>query len=293
MRRGIYCLANDRVLEFTVAFFESLRSVGSSLPLVVIPFDGRCARLRTFASRLGSTLLPEDELRRYDRVGERFCPEPSCFRMFRKLAVFEGPFDEFVYFDTDVVVLVDPAELLAAFSQSRADFVYTDRDPDEVYPPGPLRASMIERYDSPCFNAGFFLSRRRLFTWTDFDEIARRGAEARYELAYRDDQTFLNYCVDVSGVAAAELSDVIPGFTRRQWAARSGISWDGRHAVMDDPAEPDAGGRFPFVHWAGFEVSPGMPRRDIFETFRRRARQAEQPRAAAVRPPEQAGGRGR
>lgn len=293
MRYGIYCLANDRVLEFTAAFFESLRTVGSDLPLIVIPFDERCARLRAVASGLDCTFLPEDELRRYDRLGQRFCSDPGCFGMFRKLAVFEGPFDEFAYFDTDLVVLVDPAQLLAAFSTSRAEIVYTDRDPAEVYPPGPLRASMIERYDSPCFNAGFFLSRRGVFEWADLDAVGRGAAQARLDLAYRDDQTFLNYCVDVCGVTATELSELLPGFTRRQWAARSGISWDGRTAVMADPAEPDAGCRFPFVHWAGFDVSPGMPRRDIFETFRRRARHAERARGAAVGPPEQARPRGR
>ncbi|HEX2294682.1 MAG TPA: hypothetical protein VHN37_05170 [Actinomycetota bacterium] len=281
MRRGIYCLANDRVLEFTDAFFESLRAVGSDLPLTVIPFDGRCERLRTLASGLDCTFLEEDELARFDRLGETFCPDPSCFRTFRKLAVFEGAFDEFVYFDTDVVVLVDPSELLMAFSESSADLVYTDRDPAEVYPPGWLRTSMIERYGSPCFNTGFFLSRRGVFTRADFNAIARLAPEPRSDLAYRNEQGFLNYCVDVSGIAATELSDVLPGLTRRQWAARSGIAWDGRTAVMADPSEPDAGRRFPFVHWAGFDVSPTMPRRDIFDAFRRRAREAD---ARAGRP---------
>lgn len=287
MRRGIYCLANDRVLDFALAFFESLRAVRCDLPLVVIPFDARCAQLRAFASDLDYSFLPEDELRRFDRLGETFCPDPSCFRTFRKLAAFEGPFDEFAYFDADIVVLVDPADLVAGFARSPANFVYTDRDPAEVYRPGPLRASMIERYGSPCFNSGFFLSRRGVFTWRDFDEITRRAVEARHDLAYRNDQTFLNYCVDVTGVAAAELSDLFPGLTRRQWAARAGISWDGRAAVMADPAEPDAGCRFPFVHWAGFDVSPAMPRRDVFDAFRRRAKPAAVvgPGGAAPRTP--------
>jgi hypothetical protein len=274
VRRGIYCLANDHVLEFTAAFFESVRATGSELPLIVIPFDARCARLRAIASGLDCTFLPEDELARFDSLGQRFCSEPGRFRLFRKLVVFEGPFEEFVYLDTDLVVLVDPADLLAAFSASSAELVYTDRDPAEVYPPGPLRTAMIERYGSPCFNTGFFLSRRGVFEWGDLDAIARAAARARLDLGYRNDQTFLNYCVDVCGVVATELSDLLPGLTRRQWAARSGISWDGRTAVMADPAEPDAGCRFPFIHWAGFDVSPSIPRRDVFEAFSLRASQA-------------------
>ena len=40
-RWGVYCLANDLVLEWALALFESLREFAPGLPLMVVPYDER------------------------------------------------------------------------------------------------------------------------------------------------------------------------------------------------------------------------------------------------------------
>ncbi|MDQ4023888.1 MAG: hypothetical protein M3217_00130 [Actinomycetota bacterium] len=276
MSQGFYLLANDCVLEFAERFVESMRRTGSRLPLAVIPFDDACDEIERLTRPYRSWFGHADDLTRYDRLGEQFCPgDASCFRTFRKLVVFDGPFDEFAYFDADIVLLVDPAELLEPFSRSRAQLAYTDRDPKEVYPPGRFREEMLGRYKSPCFNTGFFLSRRGVLSWRDLVRVAASAGPNRRHLSYRNDQGFLNYCVDVLGIETLEISELADGLTRRQWAAREGIVRRDDGVFMADAREPDYGCRFPFVHWAGFDVAPSMPQRGLFEEFRSRAAHEE------------------
>mgnify|MGYP006381690867 CR=1 FL=1 len=44
-RWGVYCLANDLVLDWALALFESLREFAPELPLLVIPYDERQVEL--------------------------------------------------------------------------------------------------------------------------------------------------------------------------------------------------------------------------------------------------------
>ncbi len=51
---GIYCLANDKVLDWMIAFLKSLRTYEPSRKLIVIPFDENIEKLSRLANKYNS-----------------------------------------------------------------------------------------------------------------------------------------------------------------------------------------------------------------------------------------------
>src|SRR5436190_2240775 len=93
---GVYCLANDGVLDWFIAFCESLRAhePPSRLGLTVIPYDDSLTAVLRLQERYAFEILDDDSLGELDRIGERICPgEIGGARAFRKLASFWGPYD--------------------------------------------------------------------------------------------------------------------------------------------------------------------------------------------------------
>ena len=153
---GIFTLANDVVIDSTLALFESLKTFAPDLPLRIIPYDTQQQRLAFLAHRFGHSYFESPLLDSLHRLGKSFYPlQEFAARGFRKLAAFEGPFDRFLFLDSDVVALSPLAPLLQAIESSQADLVHFDTDLDQVYRPGPLRDRMVAR-GARGFNAGLF-----------------------------------------------------------------------------------------------------------------------------------------
>ena len=56
---GVYCLANDVVIEWFEAFIRSYQLENSALPLTVIPFDDNISRLKALQARFQFELMDE------------------------------------------------------------------------------------------------------------------------------------------------------------------------------------------------------------------------------------------
>lgn len=158
---GAYCLCNDVVLDWALALFESLRTYEPELELRLIPYDERMDEIARVAARFGYSVLESPEIAALDALGRRFYPEEEfAARGFRKLAAFQGPFDRFFSFDSDVVVLGPLGPLGRAIESAGADLAHFDTDLDQVYRPGPLRDELVAGRDARGFNAGLFAARR-------------------------------------------------------------------------------------------------------------------------------------
>ena len=97
-------LANDAVLELVVAFLNSIRAHNPSIDLCFIPFDESSARLRRLESTYGFSVYDDPKvLSVCDRIGEAF--HGRKLGHYRALAIWNGPFDEFVYIDVDTVIV--------------------------------------------------------------------------------------------------------------------------------------------------------------------------------------------
>src|SRR4051812_24380665 len=102
--RGVYFLANDSVLALALAFLKSFRSYNPELNLQLIPFDARCEEIIALKTRFTFDVYPNQELlQNCDRVSEAF--HGKTMGHYRKLAAWDGEFEEFIYIDIDTVVL--------------------------------------------------------------------------------------------------------------------------------------------------------------------------------------------
>ena len=198
--RGVYFIANDWAYDQTVAFLNSFRLYNPSIPLCLIPFDNDTKRLRSLSAEYNFFVFEDKRtLAVADAVNVTFYPQNGVLR---KLAMWNGPFDEFVYFDTDMIVLhsVDfKYDLLQEF-----DFIFGASDHpaerhwtwlDSIETSGMLKP---EQYNFAA-NAGMIASRRSALT---FDELFQRALDAiplRQFMEHSWDQPFINYLAVTSG----------------------------------------------------------------------------------------------
>jgi hypothetical protein len=102
--KGVYFVANDRVIEMTIAFLNSFRKFNPDIPLCLIPFRSDLDQLKKLQPVYNFTVYQSDEfLTVCDEISKQF--HSNIVGHYRKLAIWNGPFDEFVYIDIDTLVL--------------------------------------------------------------------------------------------------------------------------------------------------------------------------------------------
>ncbi len=269
--QGVYCLANDKVIEWTIAFCESLRAHEPALPLVVIPFDDHVDRLSRLAERYRFAILRDPSLERLDRIGTLFYPgDPTARHMFRKLAAFWGPFDRFIFLDSNIVVLGTLGSILSA--GIGYDLVRFDTDIKPVYKSGPFRDEMVRAHGARGFNAGAFISRRGALTLDRVEGLAVDALAVKDHFMPAGDQPFLNYCFDMSGLRMEALSDLIPAMASCVWAAQAPVRRvRGAYRVLDKTRPVSTARSVPLLHWAGYRCNRHIPNRTIYLRYRLRA----------------------
>ena len=104
--RGVYFLTNDKMYDFTIAFLNSFRKYNPVVPLCMIPYNDECEKITALKDVYKFTVFPNSLLliecsQLSLQLHEKVCNE------YRKLAMWEGVFDEFIYIDVDTVVLND------------------------------------------------------------------------------------------------------------------------------------------------------------------------------------------
>ena len=251
--RGVYFLANDRIFDLAVAFLNSFRAYNRSIPLCLIPFDGNTNAIESMAEVYNFTVYTNaDVLRKCDEISRAFHGRVSG--QYRKIAMWEGDFQEFVYIDTDTVVLESIEfvyDLLPRFGfitshshipQSRK-WVWKD----SVQRSGKLTPDQI----AYAANTGFIVSSTGSLS---MDE-ARGKVSAARELAphmelWCAEQPFLNYLMVTSGKPYSSLHRIrvesnLQDLPVERWAGRPvGLVRQGRIIYPTSP-------RVFLVHWAG------------------------------------------
>lgn len=264
-RTGVYSLANDAVLDWTIALLESYRLHEADRPIIFIPFDDDITELSRLADRYAFEILRDETLEELDEIGASLWPENfPRNHLFRKFAAFSGPIEQFLFLDADVVVLDALDELFATFARSECDLIYSDAEIDAVYLPGRFRDAMRERYAVRAFNTGAFLSSRLALTLDDLRGFVPELFDHRHDLAPTGEQPVLNYCFDRKGLSAARFSEANVSIGFSCWAGEPGVTQARQNSSYCD----GEGKGVPFLHWAGFALDSSMPYYDIFKRFR-------------------------
>jgi hypothetical protein len=269
--RGIYLLANDRVVDHAIALAASIRARDPDSPLVLIPYDEQSERVAALLRRhFGVQPYPDptvaERVARLARAafGEGFFRRPNNFR---KQACWFGPFDEFLYLDADVVVFSRIVELLDHLADH--DFVCCDDQhrgglthvfDRRIVAEGPFSAAEL----ADVFNAGLWGARRGLISEDDlaatFEEAARHRAWLDFAHG-GSDQPVLNYLV--LRRIPRRLNLLRRPEEPRMWAGTPGFRREGD--LLVDPA---VGRPLRYLHWAGRPIRPDGPYWDVWRHYR-------------------------
>jgi len=256
---GIYCLGNDAVYDWLAALFVSLRRHSPHVAVTLIPFDERLAKTRVLCAEHGVDVLPSDGLASLDTVSREIWPNLPVGYL-RKLAVFWGPYEHFLFLDADVVVIKPVEHLLEAARTRAREVLYVDGDLDMVYRPGSLRAQMVVEHGARGINTGTFGGSRGLVSLGAVRRAATLAAGVREHFIDIYEMGFVNFVLDVTDVPCLSFNDTIGDV----WPAWVGYAYrsfpDGRRWLRIQPPV--------MMHWAGFPLTSRIPYYRLWLNYR-------------------------
>jgi hypothetical protein len=272
MSRGIYIIANDKVTEQAIALLNSIRAYDSQTPIVMIPYDENYQAIaQLLGEKYGVTLYEDLEFierlshRLHQIFGEKFFARPN---QFRKQACWFGPFDEFLYIDTDVVVFEKIIDNLNYFSNY--DFICCDYQhaggianvfTNKVIKDGIFSKDILK----DIFNGGFWASKKNLISEENlYETFAECASHPEYFDFSRktSDQPIINYMV---------LKRIPRRFNLVHRPEKAPGSWAGSpHFQYQNNLliDPNVNQPLQYLHWAGIRIEPGCPYWDIWKYYR-------------------------
>jgi len=272
MNRGVYFLANDGIIDLAIAFLNSFRKHNPDIPLCLIPFNSDFEQLRDLRNKYHFSIYSNGEiLARCDEISVGF--HKRVMGHYRKLAIWEGDFDQFIYIDVDTVVLRN-IEFAFAFLY-RFDFVTSHSNIPEivkwVWKPSIYSAGRLtEEQIAFSANTGFIMSKKGALTLeTVMPRLASALSLASHMVLFCKEQPFLNYLIVTSGkkytsLLNLSLSRRSPDILLEAWAGlKGGIVKDG-DLLLSNGARPPVF----LMHWAG-QYQPRFRDKLIFFILRK------------------------
>jgi hypothetical protein len=269
MKRGIYIVANDKVIENAIALLNSIRLFDPEVLVYLIPFNDEYHQVLETLNRLHQVeLFPDLALleRVTSRVGEIFDRDfLKLPNKMRKLAVWFGELDEFLYIDTDIVVfekIADQLNRLAEVDFFNADYHFAGEGLRNIFSPIVKEQNIFTNEQlQDVFNSGFWGSRKGVITEEQLYEVLKDCAHHREYFDFTQgvtDQPILNYVI-------------LKCFPNRVNLAKEGApgSWGGsQHFENRNYVLYDSGTRLQYIHWAGIAMHPKAPYWEVWKHYR-------------------------
>lgn len=253
IKRGVYFLANDKILELSIAFLNSFRKFNPDISLCLIPYDSNFKEIASLSDRYNFSIFTDNEiLNTCDTISTSFLDYTAG--NFRKLALWEGPFDEFIYIDTDTIVLKNVEFCFQYLSEY--DFVTAHSNipsnrkwvwKDSIYNTNFLSIDQIDY----ATNTGYIISHKKALPLKLVTEKINAALKLKdYMELWCTEQPLLNYLFVTSGKFTSLLTlycknpdKIIP---LEQWAGR-------KHGVVRKGNINFSDKNIPvlLVHWAG------------------------------------------
>lgn len=265
--QGIYILANDRVMENSIALLNSIRYYDSETPIVMIPYNNEYQKIaELISSKFGVTVYEDLPFLDYldnlvKSCGNKFFDRPN---LLRKLACWFGPFDEFLYIDTDIVVF---EKIIANLTHlSDYDFLcydYQYRSGITQVFQEKIREIYSEDDLKDVFNTGFWGSKKNLISEQDLSDLfSFCSGNPDYFYLLNSDQTIINYLIlnkTKKRLNLSRQSIKLPG----NWAGSKHFQEE-NHRLID----PKTNLPLKFIHWAGVRIEPKGYYWDIWKYYR-------------------------
>lgn len=272
MIRGIYIIANDRVTNQAIALLNSIRLHDADTPIVMIPYDENYHNIaETLNKYYGVTVYEDLEFIQrlsqnlHETFGGQFFARPN---QFRKQACWFGPFDEFLYIDTDIVVfekIIDNLNYLATTDFISCDYQHLGGIKNVFSPQVLTEKVFTEAEVKDIFNGGFWGSKKNLVSENDlYATFAECAAHPEYfDFSEKtSDQPIINYML---------LKRIPRRFNIVNREGKAPGNWAGsRHfqAEAEMVFDPKVNQPLQYLHWAGIRIQPGCPYWDTWEYYR-------------------------
>ncbi|GAA6620301.1 Npun_R2821/Npun_R2822 family protein [Scytonema sp. NUACC26] len=272
MNRGIYIIANDKVTDHAIALLNSIRQHDKETSIVMIPYDDNYHNVAHMLGTYYGVKIYED-LEFIDRLsrklheifGGKFFARPN---QFRKQACWFGPFEEFLYIDTDIVVfekIIDNLNYLADYDFICCDYQHAGGIKN-VFSPKILEEKVFTETEvKDIFNGGFWSSKRNLVSEQDLYDIFTECAAHPEYFDFSEktsDQPIINYML---------LKRIKRRFNIVRRQGKGPGNWGGSphfqvqgHTLVD----PSVNQPLQYLHWAGIRIEPGCPYWEIWEHYR-------------------------
>ncbi|MBV8883634.1 MAG: methionine synthase [Chroococcidiopsidaceae cyanobacterium CP_BM_RX_35] len=272
MKRGIYIIANDRVIDQAISLLNSIREYDSETPVILVPYDNNCQGVAAALAQQHQVEVYED-LPFIDRLsrqlqstfGKQFFARPN---QFRKQACWFGPFDEFLYIDTDIIVFDKIIHCLNYLSDY--DFVCYDyqylQGIKNVFTPKVLSDRVFSKADlQGIFNCGFWGAKKALISeavlYETFSECSKHPEYFDFSQK-TSDQPIINYMILKRISRRFNVAQQVGG-AAGNWAGSSHFQYQGMRLL-----DPCVNQPLQYLHWAGFKIVPGCPYWDIWKHYR-------------------------
>lgn len=271
MSRGVYIVANNRVFDQAIALLSSLRLHDPDIPVVMIPFNSDYQEIGSVLQRdFNVQLFPDLEFIETltqdiaDTFSRDFLKLPNKMR---KLAVWFGPLDQFIYIDTDILLFESITTTLDYLQQANfvcCDFHHKGRGLADVFAPSIRDLNVFtDAQLHDVFNSGFWGSHQNAFTYEALLSLLQECAAHREYFDFSSgttDQPILNYLVLKGIEHRLNITKVNP---------QEPGSWGGSpHFQLRDHLLYDGERQLRYLHWAGTPMRPGGPYWDVWEYYR-------------------------
>lgn len=270
MIRGIYLLANDKVLDNVVTLLNSIRSHDKTTRISIIPYDHSYQKLKTYIQGFESVEIYknfdflDNLMTTVNRVWHD-APKDHRVNMLKKFGCWFGPFDEFLYIDTDIVVFNQIITLLD--TMKGYEFLSYDYQRktgiQDIFKQEILEESLISNDQiKSVFNAGFFGSRKGVLSEEEvFLLIHETKKHPECFIWDYYDQGILNYwviCKKIKQINYTETGEKIAG------------NWAGSDYRVEDYQlfNQETGNPVFYLHWAGYKIFPDCRYWDIWNHYR-------------------------
>ncbi|MBH8551240.1 methionine synthase [Nostocaceae cyanobacterium CENA357] len=271
MNRGIYIVANDRVIDNAIALLNSIRCYDAEVLVYLIPFNENYHKvLDTLATLHNVQIFPNLQLIEQftNRIGEIFDRDFLALpNKMRKLVAWFGPLDEFIYIDTDIVVfekIADNLDKLAEVDFFCCDYHHANDKLRNIFSPLVKEQKIFtDEQLEDVFNSGFWASRKGVITEQQMDDALCECAMHREYFDFSEgvtDQPILNYLV-LKLISKRGNLVKIPGGGPGSWAGSR--NFQQREYVLYD-----RGQQLKYLHWAGTRMKTGSPYWELWEHYR-------------------------
>ncbi len=272
MNRGIYIIANDKVIDHAIALLNSIRLHDQNTPIILIPYDENYHRIADILNTYYGVKTYEDldfidrlSQNLHETFGGKFFARPN---QFRKQACWFGPFDEFLYIDTDIVVfekIIDNLNYLNTYDFICCDYQHSGGIKN-VFSPKVLEDKVFTNTEvQDIFNGGFWGSKKNLISEQDLYDIFTECASHPEYFDFSEktsDQPIINYML---------LKRIPRRFNIVRREGKAPGNWAGTPYFQSQGNllfDPKINQPLQYLHWAGIRIQPGCPYWEIWEHYR-------------------------